>query len=123
MSQPNPSKDKPQTAVLADQYTGAVDPGNTAGGPVKERVEVQQVTGDVVVIDAKPGEVKWTDKVKAYWHTVITVIGALLVLLNQVTPITEQFGGNVQKIATTVIIFLTALLNFLKSNEVWVNKL
>ena len=65
----------------------------------------------------------WKDKAKAYWHTVITVIGAILVLLNQITPITSQFGGNVQMVTNTVIVFLTALVNFLKSNEIWVDAL
>lgn len=122
MAQHSKDDEQPEVAVTANQYQGAVDPAGTAGGPVKERVEVQPVSGDVVVVNAKEGEVNWVDKLKAYWHTIITVIGGLLVILNELTPVTDQLGPNVQHIVTVVIIILTAIVNASKSNETWVQK-
>ena len=101
---------------------GNVQKNYSSDESVKNRVEVA-VDGTAAVVKSKPGQVNWKDKAKAYWHTIITVIGAILVLLNQITPITSQFGGNVQMVTNTVIVFLTAFVNFLKSNEIWVNAL
>jgi hypothetical protein len=116
-----PSKDKPETVVSADQYQGSVDPGGTAG-PVKVQVEVQPVSGDIQVVNAKPGEIGLMDRLKAYWHTIITVCGAILVALNELTPVTAQLGGHVQAVVTVLIIVCTAVVNASKSNETWVQK-
>lgn len=99
--------------------------------PVKVRVEPVQaptiqagnVPAEVKVLDAKVGEVNWMDKLKAYYHTVITVLGAILVVLNEMTPITDALPEGGKHAVTGVILFLTGLFNALKSNEVWVQKL
>lgn len=101
--------------------------------PVKQKIEIQQVgpitaetTGvaaKAVVVDEKPGEVNFFDKLKGYYHTMITVIGAILVLLNEVTPITDSLPQSWQHTITLIIVGTTALLNALKSNEQWVQKL
>ena len=118
MSQPNPSKDKPVTEVSAEQYSGT-----SPSEPAKQRVEVDSPSGDIKVLKVKEGPVTGLDKIKAYYHTVITIIGALVVFINEVTSVTSQFSPDVQHTVTAVVLFLTALLNMLKSNEVWVNKL
>jgi hypothetical protein len=122
-----PSK-KAEAAVMTASEVVPVPPGT----PAKQKVEmvpappeVAKETGksaEVVVTAEKPGEVNFVDKLKGYYHTVITVTGAILLLLNQVTPITDALGGEVQKWISAAIIFVTALLNFLKSNEQWINK-
>jgi len=109
--------EEPQVEVAAVQYSGT-----PAAEPVKQQVEVAQPSGDVTVVNTKPGEVGFVDKLKAYYHTIITVIGALLLLINEFTPLTDSLGSDVQKYINIAVVFLTALLNFLKSNEVWVNK-
>lgn len=109
--------EKPEVVVTAEQYSGT-----PTSVPVKQQVEVLQPSGDVGVVNIKPGEVSFFDKLKAYYHTAITVLGALLVLLNEITPLTNSLGESAKHIVTVVILVLTAILNALKSNEVWVNK-
>ena len=102
------------------------------GEPAKQRVEVvplgpisAQDAGmpvKAVVVKEKPGTVNWFDKAKGYYHTLITVVGTILVFLNEVTPLTDSLGGTTQRWVSVVILASTALLNLLKSNEQWVNK-
>lgn len=91
--------------------------------PMKAKVEVKPDTGEVVIDKVKPGSVTAVDKLKGYYHTLILVTGALLVLINETTPLTSGLGETAQSWISGVIVFLTALVNFLKSNETWVNKL
>jgi hypothetical protein len=88
---------------------------------VKKRVEVQNA--ELVVTEAKPGTVSFGDKVKKYYKGLIALVGALLVLVNQVTPLTNFLGEDTQNLVSVVIVFLTAVATFLKSNEQWVDKL
>ena len=102
------------------------------GVPAKQKVEVvpvgpirAEITGvpvKAVVVEEKPGQVNFWDKTKAYYHTVITVLGGILVFLNEVTPLTDALGGDVQRYVTLAIIGLTAVMNAVTSNEKWVNK-
>lgn len=110
-------KTKPEVVMTAEQYSGT-----PPSEPEKAKIEVAPVTGDVKVLDVKPGEVGFLDKLKAYYHTVITVLGGIVVFVNEVTPLTDALGPDVQRWVSVVVIFLTALLNMLKSNEVWINK-
>ena len=92
---------------------------------VKNRVEVAP-DGAAAVIDSKLGPVTFTDKIKAYYHTLITVVGGILVVLNQVLPATHiipGYGTQAAGYVSAAIVFLTALVNALKSNETWVNAL
>ena len=115
------AKEEPKVVVTQDQYIGSVDP-TVPTEPEKIQVQVAAPSGDVTVVQTKPGAVGVGDKLKAYWHTIITVIGGVLVILNELTPVTNELGGDVQHIVTVVIILLTAVVNASKSNEVWVNK-
>jgi hypothetical protein len=71
----------------------------------------------------KAGSVTFFDKVKGYYHTLITVVGSILALLNQFTPLTNFLPDNVRGAITAAILFLTAVSNFLVSNQQWVNDL
>lgn len=86
---------------------------------VKEHVKL--VGGAPVVVAVKSGPVTWRDKVKTYWHFAIAVIGALLVAINEFTPITDHFSPEVRNVITISISFLTAVGVFLKNNEHWVD--
>lgn len=81
------------------------------------------VAGVVKVVDQEAGAVGFLDKAKGYYHTIITVIGAVLVLLNEVTPVTNFLPPTQRGWISVGIVFLTALANFLKSNEQWVDDL
>ena len=99
-----------------------VSPSNT---PTKQKQEIAP-EGGATVIETKPGTVTFLDKIKAYYHTLITVVGGILVVLNQVLPATHiipGYGTQAAGYVSAAIVFLTALVNALKSNETWVNAL
>jgi hypothetical protein len=89
---------------------------------IKDKLEIEP-SGSAAVVDSKPGPLTFTDKMKQYYHTLSVVIAAILVILNEVTPITSQFGEGVAKAVTAAIVVLTGIFNALKSNEVWVERL
>jgi hypothetical protein len=105
--------------------------------PTKKRLEVKpnkRQTADTLSVAERPaapvkvveqaaGPVNVLDKLKGYYHTIITVIGAVLVLVNEVTPVTDFLGGNSRHWVSVAVVFLTAVVNFLKSNEHWVDDL
>ena len=91
---------------------------------VKDRIEIAKDTAAPAAIDSKPGPVTAVDKVKGYYHTIIIVVTGLLAFLNQVGPLGELLPEEGMKnFVTGAILFVGALLTFLKSNEVWVNRL
>lgn len=92
---------------------------------VKHQVEVT-TDGAPAVVNAKAGPLTIFDKMKAYYHTIFTVLAAILVLLNQLLPVVHMIPGYGEQAAgyvSVAIIAVTAVVNFLKSNEVWVEKL
>lgn len=104
----------------------AVDPNE----PIKQQVEVEVVPQTVgppvakaVVVNQVNGTLGLADQLKAYYHTAITVLGAVLIALAQLATLANWIPGPVGGYVTVGIAFLTGLLNFLKSNEVWVQKL
>lgn len=91
---------------------------------VKDRVEIAKDTAVPAVVDSKPGPVTAIDKAKGYYHTIIIVVTGLLAFLNQVGPLGEMLPeGGIKSFVTGAILFVGAILTFLKSNEVWVNRL
>lgn len=72
----------------------------------------------VQVLKEKPGTVTWLDKAKGYYKEAIAVVGTLVVLLNQLTPL---FGGN--RYFTAAAVVVTAVGVLLKNNEQWVDSL
>lgn len=102
---------------------------------VRKRLEIANVPGEpnatnpptaVQVVDRKLGPLSIFDKVKTYYHTVITLIGFVLVLLNQLLPAVgwiPGYGSQAAGYVSAAIVFVTAVANFLKSNEHWVDDL
>ena len=91
---------------------------------VKDRVEIAKDTAVPAVVDSKPGPVTAIDKAKGYYHAIIIVVTGLLAFLNQVGPLGEMLPeGGIKSFVTGAILFVGALLTFLKSNEVWINRL
>lgn len=90
----------------------------------KRQIEITH-TGDTRVVNAKIGPLTIFDKLKAYYHTLITIFAAILVLLNTLLSATHfipGYGTAIGGYVSFAIIAVTAIVNFLKSNEVWVNK-
>lgn len=90
----------------------------------KHQLEVS-ADGTASVINAKAGPVTLLDKLKAYYHTLITILAAVLVLLNQLAPVVHWIPGYGEQTAgyvSAAIVAVAALVNFLKSNEVWIEK-
>lgn len=109
-------------------------PLSGADAPVKKSLVVVNRPGAlasnpasaIVVKSILSGPVTFFDRVKAYYHTLITVVGGVLALLNQVSSAVgwiPDYGPKLAGYVSVGIIFVTALLNFLKSNEVIVDDL
>lgn len=56
-------------------------------------------------------------KIKAYYKAVAASIGALVVLLNELTPVFDFLPENYRHYFTVVVAVLTALSVFLVKNE------
>lgn len=80
-------------------------------------------TAPVAVVRTAPGPVTWLDRTKAYYKAVITIIGSLLVLINEATPLLNALPDNGKQYVTVGVVFMTSLSVFLKSNEHWVDGL
>lgn len=98
--------------------------------PVKQQVEVEVVPQTVgppvaktVVVNQANGTVGFFDKVKNYYKGLIVAVGSILAILTQVSGFVGFIPGPVAGYVTTGIAILTTALTFLKSNEVWVQKL
>lgn len=90
-------------------------------------VTASSVPGEAVSVNAvKVGAVNFGDKLKGYYHTLIVLVGAVIILLNQLSSALGWIPDYGQKIAVWISIalgVLTVLLTALKSNESWVDDL
>jgi hypothetical protein len=77
----------------------------------------------VKVVAEATGPVTALDKAKGFYHTAITVVAAVLVFLNEVTPATNFLPGTAKHWVSVTVVLLAALANFLKSNETWIDSL
>jgi hypothetical protein len=75
----------------------------------------------VQVVDERTGAVTFLDKLKGYYKALITVLGAILLGLNELTPLTNFLPATAQHWASVAISVITAILTFLKANEHWVD--
>jgi hypothetical protein len=99
--------------------------------PTKQRVALPDNTSvhdtttppTAVVLEQKPGPVTWLDKAKGYYKGLIATIGAVLVFLNELTPLTSFLPEDAQHWVSVGVAVLTALFTTLKSNEVWLDDL
>lgn len=89
---------------------------------VKHRVAVTE-EGTPAVIDSKNGPVTFFDKVKKYYKFLIAAVGALLIVLNEATPLFNTLGGSGEKWFTGIVAVVASIGVLLKSNERWVNAL
>jgi hypothetical protein len=71
------------------------------------------------VVQTTDQPLTWLDKLKSYYQVVMTVVGTLLVAVNQLTPVFALIPAS-KGTVTIVIAVLTALATLLKSNEQWV---
>lgn len=72
------------------------------------------------VVAEKDGSVGWLDRLKGYYHTLIAVVSALLMFVNEVSDVVPQ---EYQHVVTVAIGIISATVTFLKHNETWVDSL
>lgn len=119
---------------MTQPSAGGFNPANLGGKPVKyrrkEEGNKQQIaltdSGTAAVVNVKTGPVTVFDKLKSYYHTIITVLAAILVLLNEVAPAVHWipgYGAQAAGYVSAAIVFVAAAVNFLKSNEHWVDSI
>jgi hypothetical protein len=75
----------------------------------------------VQVVDERTGAVTFLDKLKGYYKALIAVIGAVLLALNELTPVTDFLPTTAHHWLSVAISVGTAILTFLKANEHWVD--
>ena len=75
------------------------------------------------VVDAATGPVSTLDKVKGYYKGLITLVGSLLIIANEATPLLNFLPANDKQYVTYGIAILTTAAAFLKGNEHWVDDL
>ena len=78
--------------------------------------------GVVNVVAEKNGSVNWLDRIKSYYHTLITLVGTAILVLNAATPAFDFIPID-KNYLTVVIATLTTVSVFLKKNETWVDEL
>lgn len=83
----------------------------------------RDVPAQVIVDKVKPGKVTLLDKAKAYYKATIAVVGAILVLLNEMTPLSHLLPAAAQHYFTVTVAAVTAISVLLKRNEQWVDAL
>lgn len=89
-----------------------VPPNSDVHGPVAPKVQV---------LTTSTGLVTWADKLKGYYKGLITAVGAVLVIANELTPAFDFLPVQDKAYVTAGIAALTALSTFLVSNEHWVD--
>lgn len=77
----------------------------------------------VKIVSEKVGVVSFLDKAKGYYKGLITALGAILVIVNELTPLFDFLPGQDKQYITAGIAFLTTVAVFLKNNEHWVDDL
>lgn len=77
----------------------------------------------VAEVQVKQGPVTFLDRLKKYYKGLIALIGFVLILLNQLTPLFDFLPAQDRPYVTAVIGALTVLGTFLKGNENWVDNL
>lgn len=127
MTQPSAGGAHPAAAAKVHKSRKRPTPKPAVEVPTvtKARVEIL-ANGEPVKVAEKPGPVTFMDKVKKYYHTVITVGAAILVLLNQIVAAVSwipDYGPKAAGYVSVAIVIVTAIVNALKSNEQWVNNL
>ncbi len=109
---------KPLRSKANPAVVGPTDLGMEAA-PQKMQVKLAGDRATVVAI--KAGNVTIIDKLKKYYKAIIALVGGIVLLLNQITPMTAMLGASTQHAISVALVFLTSLLVFLKSNEHWVD--
>ena len=89
----------------------------TENQPTKVRVDALKG-----VVERKIGTVNILDKAKAYYHTLITFLGAALATANYLLPFTAGLPAMDRGYISGAILFVTGLLNVLVKNETWIDE-
>lgn len=89
--------------------------------PAVSRLAGSPPAANVHVVATKVGAVTVLDKVKAYYKTLIAIVAAVVVFLNQVTPIADFLPVQYRHWFSTAVVVVGAVAVFLKANEHWID--
>lgn len=99
----------------------------------KRRVKIEQNANIHTVAGAAPAPVKvvaeaagpvtFLDRVKGYYKALIALVGAILVIANELTPVLNFLPGLDKQYVTIAISAVTAFGVFLRDNEHWLDDL
>lgn len=107
--------------AIPTKHLVEVRPNTEVHGPIPQ--EAEHV---VAVRKVAAGPVSFMDKLKGYYHTIFTVLAALVVLLNELSSALgwiPDYGPKLAGYISVAVVLLTAVVNGMKSNESWVDDL
>jgi hypothetical protein len=79
--------------------------------------------GQAKIVAIKDKPLGFGDKIKRYYKQIIVVIGAILVTLNELDPITNLFSMETRHVITVIITVITTIGVVLKENEHWIENI
>lgn len=91
--------------------------------PPNHEVHNLTVAPHVKLGDPISGSVTFLDKAKGYYKGLIAALTALLVIVNEVTPVLNFLPGQDKQYVTAAIAVVGVALTFLKDNEHFVDDL
>lgn len=117
---PIPVVPAPTTQVVLGQVLGHLQDIKSNLPPTKNRVALDVDTGQPVTMQTKVGPVTRWDRLKGAYKWLISGVGFLLVLLNQLLVFNDILPQSAANWINIAITFLTSVSVFLKANEHWV---
>lgn len=97
---------------MTTKHRIAVPKNTDVHGPAAPKVQVLNTTG---------GPLTLLDKLKGYYKGLITAVGAVLVIANELTPVFNFLPGQDKAYITAAIAALTTVSAFLVANQHWVD--
>lgn len=123
MNHPHPKGPTPEPAHVSAADTPAPAGRHEAHHPAGSKAKaVKKTRVEEKRIVTAPGPVTFADKLKAYYKGAIMILGAVLIILDQVTPVFDSiFHGTAHNIFASIVAGVTTFLGILKANEKWVD--
>lgn len=98
------------------------------GGELHTFANIAKATAPAKAVKVKvtketAGDVTWIQKLQGYYKSLVALIAAVLVILNEATPLAGFLPAGAQHWFNVVVVALGAVSTLLVKNQNWVNSL
>lgn len=105
-----------------------IEPVKKSNGEILTIANVAEATNHAKAVTVKvtketDGPVTLIQKLQGYYKALIVLVGAILVIVNQATPIVNFLPANIQHYFNSIVVVLTAISVILVKNQTWINSL